>query len=333
MKSLLVGCFSHGTDINRKIDDNTILFDTPKKQSNLLYSFITKTIYKLTGYFFNLENFNKNLLTVVLNEKPDVVIFHKNLSLLPKTIELISTMKIKCILYVHDYIQNPVNHSKNFINALKHFDTIITTKSYEVDFLKKISKNQNVIFINNWINQSINNKGLYYKHDQVSDEIIVVSGYEFDRMKSIYFLAKNNIKVKVFCGNELETWKKNRLYHPNINYVEKFLIGKEYKDVISQSFLIISFLRKANLDKQTSRSIEVLYYGGILLTYRTNEHLNMFVENKEAIYFDSDLELLEKINLLKKNKEFYNSIKLNGMKKVQKFNEKIYINIVNEAVK
>ena len=92
-------------------------------------------------------------------------------------------------------------------------------------------------------------------------------------------------------------------------------------------------MRKANLDKQTSRSIEVPYYGGILLTYRTNEHLNMFVENKEAIYFDSDLELLEKINLLKKNKEFYNSIKLNGMKKVQKFNEKIYINIVNEAVK
>ena len=75
-----------------------------------------------------------------------------------------------------------------------------------------------------------------------------------------------------------------------------------------QCFLIISFLRKANLDMQTSRSIEIPAYGGILLTEDTNEHRSMFLSDIEAVFFKNPEELLNKIIELKSNAEKYNSI-------------------------
>lgn len=83
-----------------------------------------------------------------------------------------------------------------------------------------------------------------------------------------------------------------------------------------QSFKIsLCFLRKMNFDQQTTRSVEIPACGGFLMAERTNEHLSLFEENKEAVYFSSNKELLEKCKFYLKNDPERKQIIENGHKR------------------
>ena len=150
-----------------------------------------------------------------------------------------------------------------------------------------------------------------FKHD------ILFIGYpEKERIESILYLAKNGFQIDIY--GYPNAWEKSNIKHKNIVNHKNSLFGEKYSEAISNSKITLCFLRKINRDLHTSRSIEIPACKGFMIAERTNEHLDLFEENKEAVYFSNDCELLEKVKYYLENEKERLSISNNGYNKCVK---------------
>jgi hypothetical protein len=72
------------------------------------------------------------------------------------------------------------------------------------------------------------------------------------------------------------------------------LTGDDYVKAIQAAKLCLGLLSKGNRDLHTSRSAEIPYIGSLLCAERTAEHLEMYHEDKEAVFWSNPEECAAK---------------------------------------
>jgi spore maturation protein CgeB len=68
------------------------------------------------------------------------------------------------------------------------------------------------------------------------------------------------------------------------------VLGDDYAKAIQCAKVNIGMLSKGNRDLHTTRSLEIPALGGLLCAERTSEHLDMYVEGREALFWDDAIE-------------------------------------------
>jgi len=64
------------------------------------------------------------------------------------------------------------------------------------------------------------------------------------------------------------------------------LSGQDYVDALRGAQICIGMLSKGNRDRHTTRTMEIPAAGGLLCAERTDEHLQLYAENEEAVFWD-----------------------------------------------
>ncbi len=96
-----------------------------------------------------------------------------------------------------------------------------------------------------------------------------------------------------------------------------WIYGRDYVHAITGAKITIGLLSKGNRDLHTQRSVEIPYAGGVLCAERTLDHVNMFKDRKEAVFWDSPEECARVCRELLVDEEQRKSIVSAGMQRVR----------------
>lgn len=238
---------------------------------------------------------NMQIIQASRREKFDILWLDKGLEIKPETLRKVKegSPQTTIVGYSPDDTGSKHNQSKKFLAGLPYYDWYCTTKTYNVQELKDLGCPR-VMFTGNAydpdthrpIELSVEEKQMF------GGPVGFIGGYEEQRAEFISFLAENGIPVSVW-GNG---WAENgRLKNPNLTIKGPSIYGDDYARAICSFDICLGFLRKANRDLQTTRSMEIPACGAFMLAERTNEHMGLFEEGKEAEFFGTDEELLAKV--------------------------------------
>lgn len=198
---------------------------------------------------------------------------------------------LRIIWYSEDDLMNKRLRTVWLESSIPYIDLWSSTKSFNLSPAEMPSLGVGqMFFVNNSYDPSVHRpiEVTTSVRTQFSADIGFVGTYEAPRAQSLMALAMAGMKVRVW-GNG---WQRLAGQHPNLMIEGKPVYNDDYASVISATAINLCFLRYANRDLQTCRSVEIPACGGFMVHERNVEITGLFRENQEAVYFDDDDELL-----------------------------------------
>lgn len=272
------------------------------------YYFPTKyrglhTVVRKLGFGPRLWRMNNDIVARAKEFSPNLIWVDKGLLIDPQILKNCKKLPSSPLLihYSPDDMMNPDNQSRFYLRSIQLYDIHITTKTPNIEELKGLGANR-VCFMDNAYCHAVHRPVPIADFDRkmYGGQIGFIGSYEEERSHSMLHIAKSGLQVHIWGPG----WEnRNLVQHQNILIENRSLWREEYARVICSTEINLCFLRKVNRDTQTTRSIEIPACGGFMVAERTDEHLQLFKEDEEVVFFSSDDELVEKLRYYIKHPE------------------------------
>lgn len=280
---------------------------------------ITASIHHRLNIGYGLYKLNKQIKKEIVASKPNLVWVDNKPYLNKNTLNFIlkNLPHTKIINLVTDDANGKFKASwkitrrtakyyhHHFVQRTENFNEYYSWGAQKVDYcLRSFDPNFHKI-----LELTIEEKKLF------SCDVGFIGSYEEERASYISFLIENGISVKVIGDG----WV-NKKYWKTIqpHFISKGVYSDEYVKRLNAIKVVLHFIRVANRDQQDSRTFEIPACGAFMLAESTPVHEQLFENNKEAVFFTTKDELLEKCKYYLKNDEVRNKIRINGYNKVHK---------------
>jgi len=149
-------------------------------------------------------------------------------------------------------------------------------------------------------------------HQKYHCAVGFVGTHEDARESFVAYLIEAGIPVYV-TGNDWPNKKYWDIIKPY--YRGPSTYGEDYIKIINGMDIALHFLRHANRDEQDSRTFEIPACGAFMLAEDSELHRQLFEMGKEAVFFNTKEELLDKVRYYLSHPEERQSIADAGMKR------------------
>lgn len=147
------------------------------------------------------------------------------------------------------------------------------------------------------------------------NDVIYIGHYENDGRENILnSLYEAGITVRVY-GTGWESVQKHMKWLAKQEIRQVW--GKEYVSLLSGSKIAMVFLSGRNKDVYTRRCFEIPACGTMMIAPYTKELSTLFVESKEAVFWTSTEDLIDKIKYYLQNDVERDKIGLAGLERVK----------------
>lgn len=257
------------------------------------------------GYSLDVTDANRQILKHTETTRFDALWIDKGLTISSKTLLTVRGKQPWCkiVAYSPDDMMNVRNQSRRYLDCVPLYDLHVTTKTYNRDELIAIGA-RDVFVVWKGFDPHTHRPIMLTPADRErwSADVGFIGGYEAERYQMMRALADSGVQVTIRCYDD--DWTKLKLdAHPNLIIRMEEIWGENYAKGIAATKINLGFLRKANRDLHTARSIEIPACGAFLLAERTAEHLSLFDEEREAEFFDGVDELIKKVHFYLSHEE------------------------------
>jgi spore maturation protein CgeB len=185
------------------------------------------------------------------------------------------------------------NRSRYFMQCIPLYDWVVTTKPFETE-LYKARNAKNVIFVL----QGFGRRFIEYQIDSCvrndwSTDVCFVGHCQKHYAARLRSASEAATQLRIWGPGWAQYAQRNNWARPYVSGSGAW--GVEYLHVLANAKIAIGLLSKRIPETTTTRSFEIPAIGTFLLAERTDDHLTLFDEGKEAEFFADDEEMKSKI--------------------------------------
>lgn len=242
-----------------------------------------------------ISGLNAAVLHEARRARPQVVWLDKAVWIWPKTLR---TLKREFSSYLIHFTPDPAitfHRSRHFLASIPLYDLIVTTKSYELDAYRALGA-RNLLFLQVAFDRNAHRPMTFESNAQraaFASDVAFIGHWEPERERLVNEISAVDCSLAVWGPLWDEALARNTYLKEA--YRGGTLKGPNYARGWSGTKIGLCFLSKLAPDRTTTRSVEIPACGTFMLGERTEEHLALFDEGKEAAFFGSAEEMLDKI--------------------------------------
>lgn len=273
-----------------------------------------------TGYVFTqliIQKWIKKLLTNL--KLIDLIWIDSGELFGPKCLKELKSLKCPIVLYNHDDPTGKRDGNRFYLlqKSIQYYDLCVVVRAENVNEFKKLGAKKVLKVFRSY------DEEMHKPFDSISDistefrsEVAFIGTWMRNEKRDEFLLEliKNGLQVSIW-GDRWEKspfWEKLQPY-----YRGRSLGGRDYVAAIQGAKICLGFLSKGNRDLHTTRTMEIPYAGGLFCAERTTEHLELYKEGVEAVFWEDVDECAEVCKKLLADDVLSENIRQAGMKKVR----------------
>jgi spore maturation protein CgeB len=260
------------------------------------------------------ERINRSVVQAARGFQPHLLWADKQEYLRAQTLRALTVQGIRAVHFTPDpYFTLDWKRTSLMDEALKAFDGFACCKSYELADYQNLGKPVYELPLG-FCDET--HRPLLSKDPRWACQVGFLGGWEPRRERYLTPLLKNGMNLKIW-GSYWDflldgRWSLRRQVilgqlagdesfriHQDPGFAQCIqgneVYGDDYARALTGSRIGLGFLRKVCPDQHTTRTFEIPACGSMLLADRTEEHRSFFEEGKEADYFGTSEELLDKV--------------------------------------
>jgi spore maturation protein CgeB len=236
---------------------------------------------------------NSELMARARSFRPDVIIvmmgFHVAAGILGAMKDETGAVMVN---YAFDDPFNSRLNTSELIRSIPHYDIYASTKRAIMSDVSRAG-GRDVRYVRFGYKSSVHFPDppvtAAERHRFCADVAFVGEG-DADRVPFFASLSKAipNLNLALYGG----LWDRHRLLR---RYFRGSVRGRDFRMALAGAKIVVNLVRRDNRDDHVMRTFEGPACGAFMLNERTEAHLELFREGREAAYFESTAELVDKV--------------------------------------
>jgi len=270
-----------------------VFLDDWKYKQRLNRSIVHRLVYRvLGGGPLGSRGFNRQLLQLARDYRPDVLLAVKGDPIFPETLAQIKRQTGAVLVnYATDDPFSPVVRTRDVVDTIPIYDLYVCTKRAIMDDVRRAGCRE-VTYLPFAYEPALHfpeAPATTEEAERFRSDVVFIGGADQDRVPYFEALLDGvpGLRLHLYGGY----WKR----YPRLRHCYRgFALGRDYRLALACTKVAPCLVRRSNRDGHVMRSFEVPACRAFMLAERTEEHLDLFEDGKEAGYFGTPEELVEK---------------------------------------